>query len=366
MSHDIKSYRSVLVLWVIGMGGIGANAWAEQSGCLLDRLSPDSATTVTEEFARTLDLTDPLISTEPGSGGTSVYLKIKNAADLWGALLPPNSATQIEGEVFSYQLARFFGVNDWVGPGSFFELRDKNLEAFALKIKAVPVQGGSARARNKKHLVALLNQHPASLQVALKKWGLPPKSCDFILEGGRLKPSHRIAQALLATSPPPNDEEIPLGKLGAASEWSLARQLSSIFVIDILAGQGDRFSGGNLQAVIKDGRPQFVAYDNGGTFGRSDEYFERYQRMLSRFDRRLADSLLALDNALQSKSFPLRIHSGSSCMEFSSESALRSALGLADVKWNSYWKMFLRRVRLLATHIRQTSGDKFFKSADHE
>ena len=71
---------------------------------------------------------------------------------------------------------------------------------------------------------------------------------------------------LRATASQPSAERMLRfkGIPGEESELELARQFSTILLIDALVGQWDRFSGGNVQMIQAEaGRVQFVAYDNG-------------------------------------------------------------------------------------------------------
>jgi hypothetical protein len=69
------------------------------------------------------------------------------------------------------------------------------------------------------------------------------------------------------------------------TELNLARQFSKIMVLDVLTGQWDRFSGGNIEAVYNKKKDvvQFIARDNGGASMNGPGY-SQYYKFLTRFD----------------------------------------------------------------------------------
>jgi hypothetical protein len=85
----------------------------------------------------------------------------------------------------------------------------------------------------------------------------------------------------------------------------LARQLSTIFVLDSLFGQWDRFWN-NLEASgDKHGRLKLIARDNGGATLNNWDSRANYDQWVSRFDRALIEKLTALNAFLkgETKSF---------------------------------------------------------------
>ena len=77
----------------------------------------------------------------------------------------------------------------------------------------------------------------------------------------------------------------------AAQERELARELSTIMLVDQLMGQWDRFWK-NLEATgDKDGQLHLFARDNGGATVNDWEWHANYDRWLSRYDREVVAKL---------------------------------------------------------------------------
>jgi hypothetical protein len=74
-------------------------------------------------------------------------------------------------------------------------------------------------------------------------------------------------------------------KDGTGSELELARHFSQIMALDILTGQWDRWSGGNVEATTDGSRVYFLACDNGGASMTGPGTFAKYSRIVTRFDR---------------------------------------------------------------------------------
>lgn len=83
-----------------------------------------------------------------------------------------------------------------------------------------------------------------------------------------------------------------------ASELELARQFSKIMVLDMLLGQWDRWSGGNVEAGIEGSRVYFVARDNGGASVVGTSHLAKYKGIVTRFDRDQIERLRLLGELL--------------------------------------------------------------------
>jgi hypothetical protein len=139
---------------------------------------------------------------------------------------------------------------------------------------------------------------------------------------------------------------------GSGYKDDLAVQLSNIFLVDALNGQWDRFSGGNLQYAIFNGRASFVSNDNGGTEG-GENYFKLVTDWVTRFSKPVAERILAMSDFLQGKSPKF--------LNFENRTQLRLALGMREgvPMWSTKWEKMQSRVTRLADHIRSKPGCYF-------
>lgn len=287
------------------------------------------------EFMRKLDLGSPDVELEPNRSGTSAYVKVKVEGKVIGAVVPEASATSIAGEVASYQLARVLGVEENSSPAAYYLLDGRGMERVRA-IMAKEKYSSSHKEANRKTLLARIAKSPRGFLTVYKAWGERPYDCNAI---------EPIAKLIRSNGPRPSERLVSLaGVPGTAPERELARQLSSLYLIDALMGQWDRFSGGNLQAYSSDGRVRFAFLDNGGTWG-SVGWVKRYLKQVSRFDARVSGEILEMDRFVAGKSAVYR--------GFTRETELAKALGL-DVP-PAKWKDFKRNLRLVAAHIGSTA-----------
>ncbi len=304
------------------------------------------------EEAAKLDLADPQYELTASSGGTSAYAKItvKGSAKPWGAFLPANSATNPFGEAFSFHLARALGFADLVGYGAIKTIDGAAFARFRDFLKAQKFSSSSKEANRKEILQKMANA--SSLTGVLKLWNVKPLDYDAIASGNGLRTSHPIAKFVQATGPQPTDKVITLeGLPGSASEKELARQLSNLLVLDTLTGQWDRWSGGNFQAALRpDGKTLFfIALDNGGTWS-GDNWLKKYLGWVTRFDRRTASQVAALNGFLNEGS--------GSFLAFTAEADLQQAMDMQLAP--DLWKSFKKKLAAVAAHIENVGGDKFF------
>jgi hypothetical protein len=126
---------------------------------------------------------------------------------------------------------------------------------------------------------------------------------------GNFNLNSELADALRASGQMPDEQLVTLpgikgGQKGfpaepAERQVELARQLSTIFVIDQLLGQWDRFWG-NLEASgDKSGRLKLIARDNGGATLDDWEDFKIYNNWVTRYDPAVIERLKALNAFLK-------------------------------------------------------------------
>ena len=225
--------------------------------------------------------------------------------------MPANTSSVPEAEVVSYRLARFLGVSrnyfpvDYykLGPRAYAKFRDMVLHTREFE---------DDRITNRTLVIKELSADPKTI---LGIYRAKPKSRMYpartLGTEGRFNRSSELGQAIRADGPMPGVQLMRLagikgGGVGyppspAEQQVELARQLSTIFVIDQLLGQWDRFWE-NLEASgDKTGRLKLIARDNGGATLDDWEEFENYSRWVSRYDPDVMARLTALNAFLKSE-----------------------------------------------------------------
>jgi hypothetical protein len=317
------------------------------------------------DFVDHLDLADERYQLEPNHGdGSSVYLKL-NVLDgagrprTWGVIVAEQSGTVVRAEVFQFTLATLLGIGHLEGPARLMRLAGKARDRFVRTIAAADYsQDNEYRRRHQRTFLDHAARHE-TLEAVAKVWGPPPHDAGFLVKDEALDEAQPLARFLKADQPQPTGRAMSLpGIPGQSTELELARELSDIFVIDALANQRDRFSGGNLQAIAVPDRTgtrvQFVSYDNGDALDRDErKWIDLYLKLVTRFDRSLIEKLFALETFLQQRAGEFQ--------GFGNETDLQHALGLEGRP--EYWAVFKRNLSLLAAHVRAVGGDKFFRSS---
>jgi hypothetical protein len=266
-----------------------------------------------DALMKTVDLDDPSIRLEykrPTSDGSSIGVFIgKGEQPTDASFVPANTSSIPEAEVVSYRLARFLGVSRTYYPVDYYKLGPKAYAKFRdMVLNTREIEDDRIANRN-----LVMKELKASPDTLLGIYRIKPKTKMYTVHGlgseGQFNLFAPLAKAIRASGPMPGDRNLTLdgikgGKpdypsLPAEREVELARQLSTIFVIDQLIGQWDRFWE-NLEASgDKTGRLKLIARDNGGaTLDDWDDY-EAYNRWVSRYDRELIGRLTALNAFLK-------------------------------------------------------------------
>jgi hypothetical protein len=274
-------------------------------GCLLSAVALSasaSAADVASEFQTTardaefaklmskLNLNAEGIKLTYKDGGTSVGLKIEQGDEKLGKWLPRNSAGNPESQVVSYQLGRFLGMSDLVMPSAYYKLDGAALATFQ-RILQNARENNRWRRENRDLNLAAIAQNPSGLTGVFTPY-VEPKSEEAVglanSSANTINSADPIARFIRADGPVPsasNRMSLRGLKGGSESELELARQFSQIMVLDILTGQWDRWSGGNVEAATDGTRVNFVARDNGGASMTGPGTFAKYSRIVTRFDR---------------------------------------------------------------------------------
>lgn len=262
---------------------------------------------------RSVDLDDPGLTLHyklPTSDGSSVGFFIGRGDNPPNAsFVPTNSSSIPEAEVVSYRLARFLGVSRNYYPVDYYKLGPKAMARFTDMVTKTR-ESEDDRIANRNMVLKEIKANPASI---LGIYRVKPRTKMYTVRSlgtqGQFNLNTGLAAALRASGPMPTDKMMPLegikgGRPGypvqpMERQVELARQLSTIFVIDQLLGQWDRFWE-NLEASgDKNGRLKLVARDNGGATLDDWEDYETYKKWVSRYDRELIDKLGALNAFLK-------------------------------------------------------------------
>lgn len=256
-------------------------------------------------FTNNLTLSDPNLTLAPSSGGTSVYVILKQNGKSIGALLPENSATVLSGEILSFNLARAFGVAPLYQPGFFRSLAGEDLKIFQQFVKNMKIKT-KPKEENRKMVLKDIADHPAGIKMVYKQFGIKPQDYEDLVIAEKnvmntqhvLKGSQHTALSMLSCKGPlPNPNLIIKANGGSTTEYRAIYQLSAILLIDALTQQWDRFSGGNLQTVTENGIVNFISFDNGGTWGGLNAT-KKTLSYVTRFDKKIAEDILALNATL--------------------------------------------------------------------
>lgn len=305
------------------------------------------------DYADNLDLTSPSIALKLSSGGTSVYAVILENGKATGAIIPPNESSSVSGETFAWTLSRALGVSQIYQPGVYKLLNGTNLSAFMAVVPSTPMKG-SIREANRQNLLRLVQNRPGGIDAVYKRWDAKPVDYDQAVTGARLSPTHvlpgsarPLASLIDCSADQPSPYTVVKFNGGENSEYEIARQLSSILLIDALTQEGDRFTGGNLQTVTRSGQVSFVAFDNGGKWSGS-RWTDRNLESVTRFDRNVAARILAMDDFFQRK-IPF--------LGLRTEAEFVSAFDIVQAPAD--FKKFKGALKTVAKHLRAHNGCYF-------
>ena len=292
-------------------------------------------------------------------GGTSAYVEVKRDGKTVGAFLPENSATIPLGEVRAFQLARALGVPNNVGAGVFFRMKGAGLAR--LKTIMETERYRDAKEENRKKIVARLAGGPISLLGVYKAWDGPrPIEYESLGRGGApngtINDKDPFVKLVSSSARRPTTELVTLPGVasGKAPEIDLARQLSSVLLIDALNGQWDRFSGGNMHAFVEGGVVRFVTLDNGGVTPSGTGLAATYRNLVvtswvTRYDREVANRIIAM-NALASGS-------ATEALGFHDAESLRDALMMSS---DREWAGFKTGLAAVAARLAIATDASFF------
>lgn len=306
------------------------------------------------DTARDLDLTRSDVTLSMSTGGTSVYAVVSVSGRPIGAVIPENSATRIPGEIMAFHLSRALGVSHLYQPGVRYFLTGANLQAFRAIVPDTPFVGKKNKEINRKAVLEQIRKQPQGIDTVFKLFGTKPKDYDALVQSNRINEAHVLkggtgpfAAFLKCQGPRPSATARLTLNGGTGVELELARQLSSIFLIDALTQQWDRFSGGNLQTVTEQGEVRFFAADNGGTW-EGTGWTQKFLNIVSRFDPGVADRILEMDRFFRE---------GGEFLGLRSPEEFARAMGVEN--YPKAMSRFRASLELVAAHVRKHQGCTF-------
>jgi hypothetical protein len=297
-----------------------------------------------------------------GSGGMSINLEYKGPKGERGDFLSnnpdgngDNGAGHPQGQIVAYNLSRILGYSDIYGRAVWYKISGR--PARVLGELAAAAKGNKHVMTAKSRLALTVRQPVIEGSISLYGNSRPLNVTGFengAVGNGVFRASHAIANWIQAKGEQPQDRSTMIGKY-RMNEQQAAKDLSTIFLIDALTEQWDRFSGGNIQCIeVGNELHRFVAYDNGGAGvpAYSPAYVGRYHSWVSRFDRQVAAQILALDAFINNGSGQF--------LSFTNPDDLMKVIGLRNFKGS-----FKKHLAKTAAHVRATvdryGEDAFFR-----
>ncbi len=292
-----------------------------------------------------------------------VHAKVLRDEEVVGAFRTETSSTCVDGEIASYSIARVLGCGELFQPAVPITLRGKGLATFRHLMETARFP--EFKEDDRRQVLEEIARNPAGLRGGFRMTTPANAEKYFAFElpslppNGGLNEEDRVAVFLKCDAPQPGTAELKLKHLdGHAPAASLARELSDILVVDALAGEWDRFSGGNLHVVVAEGRAHFLAVDNGGGSFEDDQgNMGRFRKTVTRFDRRAVTRLFALEEFLAAERKGKPIGTTKEFLGFTDERSLAEAMFISTPV---DWEVFRRRVREVAKHVRSVGEGGFF------
>lgn len=297
-----------------GLGAVGLAATLFASGAAAQGIPGTKRDIDFDAHVKTVDLDDSQYRLEykkPTPDGSSVGMFIgvgDKPTDR--SFVPTNPSSIPEAEVVAYRLSRFLGISRLYYPVDYYQLGPKATAAFAAMVQRTPAGDDKDSIYNRNLVLTELKATPGTI---FGIYRLRPKTKMFTASAlgreGKFDETTGLAQEIKATGRMPDDRRIPLagikgGQAGfpetpTEQRVELARQLSTIFVMDMVLGQWDRFWNNLEAAGDRNGRLKLIARDNGGATLDDFEGHADYNRWVSRFDRDLITRLTALNAFLK-------------------------------------------------------------------
>ena len=293
-----------------------------------------------------------------------VHAKVLQDNVVVGAFRSETSSTCVDAEIASFNIARVLGCAELFHPAAPITLRGKGLAT----LKQLMTDTRFPDAEKEDDRLAVIEdiaENPGGLRGDFRK-ATPENAEKYhaielpeLPPNGGLNEQDRVAVFLKCGSPLPGTAKLKLKGLDShAPAVSLARELSDILLVDALAGQWDRFSGGNLHVVGTKKHAHFLAVDNGGaSFSDDQGSMGKFKKWVTRFDRPVVTQLFALEEFLDSQKKGVPAAKRKKFLGFSDEHALAAAMEMHN---SDDWAVFIKRVHEVSAHVRSIGEGKYF------
>ena len=292
-----------------------------------------------------------------------VHAKVLRDGVVVGAFRMETSSTCVDGEIATFNIARVLGCGDLFQPAAPMKLRGKGLATLRQLMETARLP--ATKEQDRLGVLEDMKNNPDGLRGDFRK-ATPVDAVKYhaievpsLPPNGGLNEQDRVAVFLKCDAPQPGAEEMKLKSLDCrAPASSLAHELSDILLVDALAGQWDRFSGGNLHVAVVKGRAHFLAVDNGGASFEDDQgHMARFKKWVTRFDRRVVAQLFALEAFLDAQKKEAPTAKADKFLGFSDWQSLAAAMEIhAPVDWS----VFKDRVHEVAAHVRSIGERAYF------
>ena len=256
------------------------------------------------KHVRSMDLeNDTNYSFPELAGKTSCMLKIDKDGKTVGSFLWRRSSGNSGNpntEIAYFNMARILGFENIVRPGVPFKIGPRAITNYEKLLKNDPINN-QQRQDNRTATLAFIQSNPGEMRGALKC--KKPKSTEEYNEiVGNNGPNmdDPIMRLVQADQPmPAGDVTIKINKkIYKASAVDTGRAWSNLLVLDVIFGQWDRFSQGNVTIVTQDDTFALFSTDNGGAdFGQT--WPERNVGWFSRYDTNTVARLKQLSAFLE-------------------------------------------------------------------
>lgn len=307
-----------LLLVVLLFSPIGKSQESQSQESISNEFEINPVYQLVQQDMNTLDLEDPSIPFEYKARGTSIGFKFKIKGNFkkykW---VPRNSATNPEAQVVSYNLARFLKIGVSVIPSTYYQIQEKATQRFLEMLKEAK-EVNKHRVENRVNLLEKIAKGETLLGVITPKFE-DIFAVDELVAGNTFNSKHELFNFLQAKNPQPSEDKLlkiseNKTRILAGSQLNLARQFSNMMIIDVLTGQWDRWSGGNLEVILEGKNPQdqkikmvrFIQRDNGGaqmfdsdrSIKNGDEKHKKTLKLFSRYDRNIINRIKIMKSLL--------------------------------------------------------------------
>lgn len=292
------------------------------------------------------------------SGTSSVNMKFKpKSSGTAGSFVTRNEAANPNTEIAYSRLAEMMGVDQLFRIAVPYKLKSVGVSIFQDLIENGLSNGkihGKMRVDNAHNILGKMNSNPSSLLGCLKEKSGDTYAADVLANGTTPNSRHPLFADLQAKYPKPTNGNYNLGNGYWTDRAKGAREYSILFTFDVIFGQWDRYSGGNITYKIVDGTKEVKLFstDNGGAdyWGNSVSWGQKQAGWFSRYDQTLINNLRVLDRFLSGEMKSLTVAAFGKT--YSDPRELMVDMGLySELTPDQYLRAFTRHLQLLLNKV---------------